>query len=309
MGTTKSKQTISLHANIDDFRRDYESSHLVMLPDELFRRILDFLDKKSIISVFSKTCKYCQAFCLENGYDQLFFFCREGQRPQDFSYTRSTKEKIRELYPLLNSQFSFERDRKPLGILVHVFTRTNSRPYYFSDVISMIVELCDRRNPSEKTPNISSQVDTLKGTLDVSNQADVSKEIVDVPNQADSSKIAPDDVSKFVDSLFSKDLCYLKILRLSGLKISEHMASRLGYMELTILDLQNCYYVDEFFRPNHRLRSRAVFLNVSETSFKDGPAKLVFNEYLEGLSISISDPFLGKDFIIDASQCCKINVM
>ena len=330
MGTTKSKQTTSLHANIDDFRRDNESSHLVMVPDELFRRILDFLDKKSIISAFSKTCKYCRAFCSENGYDQLFLFCREGQRPQDLNYSQHMKDEIRELCPLLNSRFSSQEAQKPSDILVHVFTRENTKIYNFAYVISMIVELCNRRNPLEKTSNISDQVDPLKGTLDVSNQADLSNETADVsnqadlsneiagvPNQTDPSKVALDDVSKFVDNLLKEELYSLQILKLSGLKINESIANRLGNLKLIILDLQNCYHVDMLFRPDHHPLSRAVFLNVSETSFKNNSetsskndsAKLVFGEYLEGLSISISGSFLGKDFIIDASQCCKINIM
>ena len=342
----------------------YESFHLIMLPPELIERILDFLDKKSIISAFSKTCKYCRVFCSKNGYDQLFLFCREGQKPQDLNYSQRIKDEIRELCPLLNSQVSLEWAQKPSDILVHVFTRNNTKIYAFAYVISMIVELCNRRNPSEKIPNISGQVDPLKGilgvpnqadisnetvdvpnqadpsgktpntlgqvnslkdTLDVSNRADVSKEIASVPNQAGPSKVALDDVSEFVDDLLREELCSLQILKLSGLKINESIANKLGNLELIVLDLQNCYHVDMLFRPDRHLLSRAVFLNVSETSFKNNsktsfknnsetsfkndPAKLVFGEHLEGLSISISGSFLERDFIIDASQCCKINVM
>jgi hypothetical protein len=347
MGSITSQQPVLSDSDINQFLKGYESYHLFILPLELFTRVLDFLDKRSIIMAFSKACKYCRAFCSKNGYDNLLMFCREGQRPQDLTYSRTIRDMIRRPRLIANPRLSSQKAPMPSDISVRVFINEHLKQFLSSDIVSMIVERSDGKNSSEKTSNASNQAGAPKKTLNISDRADVSKGVIDMTNQADPSdeafnasnqadllkttsdlsnqadtseaaldsshqkdpsKIALDKVSNFINPLFVRDLSSLKILKLSGLPMNKDIASNLGQLNLILLDIQDCYNIGELFCSKHPLRSRAVLLEISGSSFEKDP-NLLFGECLEALSIHASDSFFQKDFIMDASQCCKLNMM
>ena len=136
----------SLKAEI--IKETKELSQLLTLPDDILLRIFRLLDMKTLFSRLFLTCKlFCQPFkeCLilqhlfPTHLDYIyepFMFLKEGSLIQP-----TPKENFQPCYFRPNVNLSFGGVKQPAGVLIHIFTISDSKEIRLEEITSIVIKL------------------------------------------------------------------------------------------------------------------------------------------------------------------------
>ena len=150
------------------------TSLLLMFPDEILIRIMKFLDMKTLIFKLAVVCTSFCPFCKR---------CPEMQHPfpryishiyerRKFSRGGGILQSIPEDYSLPlyfqpNVNLSLKGITQPNGMIIHVFTTSDSKEIHFTKIVSMIIESLLLGDIYVNSQNASEYLDELfKNHLD-----------------------------------------------------------------------------------------------------------------------------------------------
>ena len=125
-----------------------ETSQLSLLPEDVLIRILKFLDIKTLVLSASRVCKYLCQVCGRCPRTQHLFLGYMGHIYEQLMFSKGVPiphlnpdDDFQPCYFRPNVNFSLEELPQPVGMVIHIFTISDSKEIRFNEIVSMVIEL------------------------------------------------------------------------------------------------------------------------------------------------------------------------